>query len=81
MKRYRKKPLIVWACQWTGENEDEVAEFLGDDFMGRLSLGILVQTPEGVATATKNSYLIEGVVGEHYPCDPDIFSKTYEEVE
>ena len=26
-------------------------------------------------------YIIKGIQGEFYPCKPDIFKKTYEEVE
>lgn len=28
----------------------------------------------------KGDYIIKGVNGEFYPCKPDIFDKTYEEV-
>ena len=28
----------------------------------------------------KGDYIIKGVNGEFYPCKPDIFAKTYEEV-
>lgn len=30
--------------------------------------------------ASLNDYIIKGVNGEFYPCKPDIFDKTYEEV-
>ena len=30
--------------------------------------------------ASLNYYIINGVNGEFYPCKPDIFDKTYEEV-
>ena len=29
----------------------------------------------------KNDYIIKGVNGEFYPCKPDIFIKTYKEIE
>ena len=31
--------------------------------------------------AKKGDYIIKGVQGEFYPCKPDIFAETYEEVE
>lgn len=31
--------------------------------------------------ATEGDYIIKGVQGEFYPCKPDIFMETYEEVE
>lgn len=30
--------------------------------------------------ANKGDYIITGINGEKYPCKPDIFIKTYEEV-
>lgn len=32
INKYRKKPVVVEAVQWTGKNFDEVAKFVGDDF-------------------------------------------------
>jgi hypothetical protein len=43
--------------------------------------GERVHTLEGVMTASKGDYIIEGVKGEQYPCKPDIFAATYEQVE
>jgi hypothetical protein len=31
-------------------------------------------------TVTPGDWIITGVNGEHYPCKPDIFAKTYEPV-
>ena len=30
--------------------------------------------------ASRGDYIIRGVQGEFYPCKPDIFAQTYEEV-
>lgn len=40
----------------------------------------LIPTLEGVMRFNRGSWLIIGVAGEIYPCDPDIFEKTYEKV-
>ena len=45
---------------------------MGDD--------LLIKTLEGTMTASAGDYIIRGVNGEHYPCKPDIFDKTYEPV-
>jgi hypothetical protein len=37
-------------------------------------------TLEGVHVVTFGDYIIQGVKGEIYPCKPDIFKMTYEEV-
>ena len=40
----------------------------------------LIQTLEGLMLAHTGDYIICGVKGELYPCKPDIFKQTYEEV-
>lgn len=30
IKQYRKKPVVIEAVQWTGENLDEIKEFVSD---------------------------------------------------
>lgn len=29
MAKYRKKPVVIEAVQWTGKNEEEIKEFVG----------------------------------------------------
>ena len=41
---------------------------------------ILIETLEGIMRADKGDFIICGVNGEHYPCKPDIFWKTYEQI-
>lgn len=80
-KRYRKKPVVIEAVQWTGDNIDEL--FKLEDFKLNYTLinGILgVYSLEGVMWASVGDYIIKGVRGEFYPCKPDIFKETYEEV-
>lgn len=40
-----------------------------------------IHTLEGVMFGDVGDWLIEGVNGELYPCKPDIFQKTYEQVD
>ena len=42
--------------------------------------GLPIKTLEGEMRASIGDYIIKGVNGEFYPCKPDIFAKTYEEV-
>jgi hypothetical protein len=42
--------------------------------------GEQITTLEGTMTASDGDYIIEGVKGEQYPCKPDVFRATYEEV-
>jgi len=41
----------------------------------------IVETIEGDMKGKAGDYLIEGVEGELYPCDEQIFHKTYEDAE
>lgn len=41
----------------------------------------IIHTLEGDMVAELGDYIITGVNGEEYPCKPDIFKKTYEEVQ
>ena len=77
---YRKVPLTVRAVQWIpGRNLTECTDFLGLHFGGQPygADQIAVNTLEGPIYAQPGDWLIEGVHGEHYPCKPDIFAKTY----
>lgn len=42
---------------------------------------LYIRTLEGVMKANKGDYIIQGVKGEYYPCKPDVFKETYEEVQ
>jgi hypothetical protein len=39
-----------------------------------------IHTLEGNMIASVGDWIIKGVKGEFYPCKPDIFESTYEEV-
>jgi hypothetical protein len=43
-------------------------------------MGLLIPTLEGLLLGRQNDWIIKGVKGEFYPCKPDIFEQTYEEV-
>ena len=42
---------------------------------------LIIDTPEGSLRASPGDWIITGVKGEKYPCKPDIFEATYEEVQ
>ncbi|MNW66259.1 hypothetical protein D3C74_447100 [compost metagenome] len=84
MAKYRKKPVVVEAVQWNGDaNYDEVCRFVGQTLFREYTdsdTSIMITTFEGDLTASIGDYIIKGVAGEFYPCKPDIFHATYEEV-
>ena len=79
--KYRKKPVIIEAVKYDGENKVEIQEFMDMylDFNDKKQLKI--NTLEGIMLASVGDYIIRGENGEYYPCKPDIFEKTYEKVE
>ena len=78
-RAYRKKPVVVEAVQWTGENHAEMCEFIDPEvFEIKPKEGLIIHTLEGDHHASPGDYIIKGVNGEFYPCKPDIFAKTYD---
>jgi hypothetical protein len=79
--RYAKKPLVVRAIQWTGDNYDDVCAFHGEAFEAVESpdgtLSLLIPTLEGDMLASPGDWLIRGVVNELYPCKPQVFAASY----
>jgi len=89
MALYRKKSVIVEAFKWTGDqNQTEDPEWIVEairkgivTFAPAGGIGttfVYIQTPEGIMSAAPGSYIIKGIKGEIYPCQPDIFEQTYE---
>ena len=85
IRRYRKKPVVVEAIQFTRSTFPNVVAFTG----GKAHMLTIERTPngkcycfiptlEGEHKATEGDYIIKGVHGEFYPCKPDIFEETYE---
>lgn len=80
--KFRKKPVVIEAIQFTGSNPAEICRFMGageweEDF---LDAGLEIKTLEGTMKASPGDWIIRGVAGEYYPCKPDIFAATYEPV-
>lgn len=94
--RYRKKPVVIEAVKLENNKQSIVnaIEFvynvgmetsvLGMDFeinMVRSDGGLIINTLEGNMLASFGDYIIKGVQGEFYPCEPGVFAETYELVE
>ena len=80
--RYIKKPIAVEAIQWTGDNFQEVREFMNDAHVViTMYDDLIIPTLEGDMKAPKDSWIIRGPMGEYYPCRREVFEETYEPVE
>ena len=80
MPKFRKKPVVIEARQLTDANGEELAAWCSGDLMRRAYYGVAVPTLEGNMIASEGDWIIRGIKGEFYPCKPDIFAATYEEV-
>lgn len=91
--KFRKKPVVIEAVQLTPtvalqslleEAPGPFGLFVSGDFnRERREVSrawVSIDTLEGVMRADLNDWIIRGVKGELYPCKPDIFEATYEEV-
>ena len=68
MSKFRKKPVVIDAVQLRWDTWSDMCE--------HIRIGLL----EGVMLASEGDWIIKGIKGEVYPCKPDIFAATYEEV-
>lgn len=80
MPFFRKKPVVIEAIQYTGDNLAAAKAFLGDEGKRSWAVGayFFIDTREGRLNVSVGDWIIKGVAGEHYPCKPEIFEATYE---
>jgi hypothetical protein len=90
--KFRKKPVIIEAIQFSGYNPTEIKRFVGDSCeveyndvayqagAGPMTVRVFIHTLEGDMIVSPGDYVIKGVKGEFYPCKPDIFEQTYEPI-
>lgn len=91
--KYRKKPVVIEAIQWTGDNLHQVIAFCDgppdtrsnhagmkwDEYADLVRRdGLKIFTLEGKMLASVGDWIIKGVKGELYPCKDEIFSMTYD---
>ena len=86
-KKYKRKPVIMEAIQYDGTEEMADKISAEDGFSGVLDYrtgkfgDFYVYTLNGKVKVRKGDYIMRGIKGEYYPCDPHIFNETYEETE
>jgi hypothetical protein len=88
MSKYRKKPVVIEAFLWTGDEHQQedpvwIVTAIKDgqvrfEKSGTPEVTLLIDTLEGTHRAQRGDWIIKGVKGELYPCKPDIFAATYE---
>ncbi len=94
MSKFRKKPVVIEAVQftrasvlratpWLARAIDQ-AQLFPEPGSARFAAdadALEIATLEGIHRANLGDWIIRGIKGELYPCKPDIFAATYEPVE
>lgn len=88
--KWRKRPIVVDAVQWTGENPGEMSDFAGSCFR---QLPMEQRGTDQFWTAEvwdklhrswidlgSTQWIIKGPRGEFYPMDDGVLRETYDEV-
>lgn len=89
MDKYRKKPVEIEAVELSlstmgalmTQMKEEGREVSIHSEPPTLAVtGLAIHTLEGIMIANMGDYVIKGIQGEYYPCKPEIFLASYEEV-
>jgi len=86
VQRWRKRPVVVEAVLWDlTEVAWRQAQAWGRAtgrpvYWRRQGDSLIIATLEGDHEAKPGDYIIKGIQSEIYPCKPDIFLATYEQV-
>jgi hypothetical protein len=89
---YKKKPVVIQAVQWNGGDFEILNDFCGKNWTraDAIDYNQAVDKEQVVVfnTAEKawihvpvGHWIIRGIKGELYPCEPEIFKVTYDEVD
>lgn len=89
-KRYRKRPVEIEALQWTGDNAKELQDWTEGAFYPisyenrpanpNANAGLFIAANCMHLHIETGEWVLKDQKG-FYPCKPDIFAKTYEDVE
>lgn len=85
MAKFVKRPIPIDAKQWFKDGDHPAVSPIPDKYSDFIPVqgGATgyIETLEGGHFVTAGDWIITGIHGEHYPCKPDIFEKTYEALE
>lgn len=92
VNEYTKQPITIEAMQWDGtpEGAGPIINWVLENGVARYQCleseppgcegkphAIRIKTLEGDMDAKAGWWIIRGVIGEYYPCDPEVFAQTY----
>ena len=79
MAKFRKKPVVIEAEQFWPDRTPWPVGVVSDP-AAHVTGSWWIDTLEGGHVVMPGDWIIRGVAGELYPCKPDIFVQTYDEV-
>lgn len=88
MSKYRKKPIVIEAVQFTG-GAYSIRKIVDElkipidlyEFTNGSDGEFHIYTLEGTHRADVGDWIVKGIKGEFYPVKPEIFEVTYEKVD
>jgi hypothetical protein len=82
MPQFRKKPVVIEARQLMADNHVLISNWCAGTIRNVSGYGnvVVIHTLEGEMQAQQGDWVIKGIKGEFYPCKPEIFEATYEQV-
>lgn len=92
-QQYRKKPVVIEAIQWSGENDAAVEDFTKiqwnrvdpldlEDEEEKDDKAQVFDVLHGTWVLMKEGdWVIKGLKGEFYPCTNEAFEASYEPIE
>lgn len=88
--KYRKKPIVIEAINIDDVSTEELTNFCGLHWTRADTQDMPMHDKEGIIVYNKaesqwlvvpiGHWIIRGIQGELYPCDPDIFEATYDPI-
>jgi len=92
-RQFQKRPVVIEAIQWTGDNEAEIVAWAGGALFNALDADDRAECDDPDATAQvfdrlhstwvlvfTGQWVIRGVKGELYPIAADVLAETYDEL-
>lgn len=83
--KFRKKPVVIEAVQFTWYNWDELDDFAGKAFVDtgngpydNRAAEVYDEIHDTWIGVRAGDFIIKGLKGEFYPCDPVVFAESYE---
>jgi hypothetical protein len=93
VKNYKRKPVVVQAIQFTGNNFDDLENFssltankndcytIYDVLKNKHLIAFDFHTEEGKVQLKEGDYLVKGIDNRPYPCNQEVFESIYEETD